>query len=326
MSSLQRLSSILAELFQNASPTDRDLRQVFALRELSDGQPLAEVAKRLRLQPRALGELAKSGAQENLQAVYSNYSDRTNSQELLRRRRGIAQMLLGTLGEKRFEDIVEDVTGAGVLQIEDHRPSRSDTDYRLLNGSSKPVCRFNIKFHGTLFRDAFRYVKLQPEDCFALATYKIANALKRQELERLPYVFLVLSVPDVKIDDVANLIPDEYVWALAVVGGKRKVEELIVERLCSEEYIHTFDSVLARMPDGQFRIISVKRAYDLLIDKLFERVHALSLKSFTSRFRNAEVDMHFSLSQDMTPVREFLEILKKESPQKFAVRLYIGDY
>lgn len=55
-------------------------------------------------------------------------------------------------------------------------------------------------------------------------------------------------------------------------------------------------------------------------------MHALTLKSFTRRFRNAEVDMHLSLSTELTPVRAFLEMLIKESPQKFAVRLYTGDY
>lgn len=48
--------------------------------------------------------------------------------------------------------------------------------------------------------------------------------------------------------------------------------------------------------------------------------------SFTRRFRNAEVDMHLSLSTELTPVRTFLELLVEESPQKFAVRLYIGDH
>jgi hypothetical protein len=80
------------------------------------------------------------------------------------------------------------------------------------------------------------------------------------------------------------------------------------------------------MPEGQFRVISVKKADNLLRENLFERVHALSLKSFTRRFRNAEVDMHFSLSNELTPVRRFLELLVAESPQKFAVRLYTGDY
>jgi len=63
-----------------------------------------------------------------------------------------------------------------------------------------------------------------------------------------------------------------------------------------------------------------------LHEKLFERVHALSLKGFTRRFRNAEVDMHFSLSGELTPVRTFFELLIQESPQRVAVGLDRGDY
>jgi len=73
-------------------------------------------------------------------------------------------------------------------------------------------------------------------------------------------------------------------------------------------------------------VISAKKADKILREKLFERVQALSLKGFTRKFRNAEVDMHFSLAQELTPARTFLELLVRESPQKFAVRLYIGDY
>ena len=36
--------------------------------------------------------------------------------------------------------------------------------------------------------------------------------------------------------------------------------------------------------------------------------------------------MQLSLARELTPVRTFLELLVQESPQKFAVRLYIGDY
>lgn len=54
----------------------------------------------------------------------------------------------------------------------------------------------NIKFHGTLFRESQEYVNLAPADCFALATYKIHGALRRQDQEFSPYVFLVISVPE----------------------------------------------------------------------------------------------------------------------------------
>jgi hypothetical protein len=144
--------------------------------------------------------------------------------------------------------------------------------------------------------------------------------------ERLPYVFLVLSVPELNAGEVAKLIPDDYVWTLAVLEGRRAVEEAIAERLRAPDYRQRFRPFFSRMPEGQFRIVSAQKAYNLLREKLFERVHALSLKGFTRRFRNAEVDMHFSLTEELTPVRTFLELLIRESPQKFAVRLYIGDY
>jgi hypothetical protein len=325
MADFARLAGLLAGIFGSQVVRDRDVRLVFAVKRVLDGEPADLVSAQLRIARRSLEPLAERVASGGL-AAFVPFAERTTPDELRRRRIGIAQMLLGTLAERRFEEISDDVTGRGVLCVEDHRPSRSDTDYRLLNGNGNPICRLNIKFHGTVFRDAPRYVGLEPHDCFALATYKINNALKRQEEDRLPYVFLVLSVLDLNIAAVAHLVPDDYVWALAVLNGKRVVEEEIVERLRSGEHRARFEPVFARMPDGVFRVISAAKAYKLLKDKLFERVHALTLKNFTRRFRNAEVDMHLSLSDELTPVRTFLELLVKESPQKFAVRLYIGDY
>jgi hypothetical protein len=322
----QRLVSSLTDIFKEA-PTDlRAVAKVLAVNRVLDGESMDAVAGDVRFQRRYLEKLVSAVRAEGLAGLVPQYQDRTTPEELLDRRRGIAQMLLGALAERRFEEICKEIAGEGVLRIEDHRPSRSDTDYRLLNGNDNPICRLNIKFHGSLFRQAKDYVGLEPEDCFALATYKIRNALRRQELERLPYVFVVLSVPELSAADAAKLVPDEYVWSLAVLEGKRVVEEAIVARLRADDYLDRFRSVFEKMPVGKFRVISAARTYKLLQTKLFERVHALSLKSFTRRFRNAEVDMHLSLSTELTPVRTFFELLVKESPQKFAVGLYIGDY
>src|SRR5207253_3253101 len=100
------------------------------------------------------------------------------------RRNGIAQMVLGRLTERRFEEladrIVRDADARGrPISIEPRVEERSTTDYLLKNGSGNPVCRINTKFHGTLFRIAAERVGLPPEDCFALATYKIFAALER---------------------------------------------------------------------------------------------------------------------------------------------------
>ncbi len=325
MREFERLAQSVQDILQGSLPDVREVRQVFAIKRILDGEPGHQVCVELRLQRRGVEDLAANVRIRGL-AGFVPHAERTTEPALARYRLGIAQMLLGALAERRFEEVSAEITGAGVLRIEDHRPSRSDTDYRLLNGQGNPMCRLNIKFHGTLFRDARRYVGLDPEDCFALATYKINIALRRQEQERLPYVFLILSVPELNGAEVGRLVPDDFVWVLAVLQGKRVVEETIVERLRGPDYRDRFQPIFERMPEGQFRLISAKKAYKILGEKLFERVQALSLKGFTRRFRNAEVDMHFSLSQGLTPVRTFLELVMRESPQRFAVRLYIGDY
>lgn len=268
---------------------------MFAVARVLSGESLEAVAAEFKLQRRGVEALVDHVRGQGL-AGFTPYAERTTDQDLAKRCQGIAQMLLGILAERRFDELSNQVTGAGVLRIEDHRPSRTDTDYRLLNGSNNPICRFNVKFHGSLFREARRYVGLDPEDCFALAAYKINNALRRQEEEKLPYIFLVLSVPDLSAADVGRLVPDDYVWALAVLEGKMAIEEAIVSRLLSPDYLPRFRWIFDRMPEGQFRVISAKKADRILREKLFERVHALSLKGFTRKFRNAEVDMHLSLS------------------------------
>jgi len=322
----ERLSEALTDIFTGTPlPKTREVRQVFAVARVLHGELTATVAVDLKLQRRGVQALVDRIRAEGL-AGFAPYADRVAREMLTKRRQGIAQMLLGALAERRFEDLINHVTGGGLLRIEDHRPSRTDTDYRLLNGNNNPICRFNVKFHGSLFREARRYVGLDPADCFALATYKINNALRRQEEEKLPYIFLVLSVPDLSAVDVGRPIPDNYVWTLAALEGKMAVEEAIVARLLRDDYLPQFRSFFDRMPEGQFRVISAKKADKLLREKLFERVQALSLKGFTRKFRNAEVDMHLSLAHELTPVRTFLELLVQESPQKFAVRLYIGDY
>lgn len=323
MRNFERLARTLDDIFRGFPAEVREVRQVFAVRRILTGEAIDSVCTDLRLQRRGIDTLVNQVRGQGL-AGFVPYEGRTTGPILAQRRLGIAQMLLGALAERRFEELSDEITGAGVLRIEDHRPSRTDTDYRLLNGQGNPICRLNIKFHGTLFRDAKRFVGLEPQDCFALATYKINNALRHQEEERLPYVFLVLSVPELNAGEVAKLIPDDYVWTLAVLDGRRIVEEAIVDRLRAPDHRSNFRPIFERMPEGQFRIISARKAYNLLREKLFERVHALSLKAFTRKFRNAEVDMHFSLSMELTPARSFLELVR-ESPQRVAVTLDRGE-
>lgn len=106
-------------------------------------------------------------------------------------------MLVGRCAEIAFETIYRREMEPSEFELKDHRESRNTTDYRLHNGRGLPIYRINIKFYGSLFRNAPSMVNLQPEDCFALATYKIHAALKKQEEEHLPYIFAVVGVRDI---------------------------------------------------------------------------------------------------------------------------------
>jgi hypothetical protein len=54
-------------------------------------------------------------------------------------------------------------------------------------------------------------------------------------------------------------------------------------------------------------------------------VFALRVRGFARVFRGAALDMHFSLSEDLTSLRTFLRILKDEGQTKVAVMMTNGD-
>ena len=62
-----------------------------------------------------------------------------------------------------------------------------------------------------------------------------------------------------------------------------------------------------------------------MLDRLFTRVHALRIPSFNRVFRNAEIDMHLSLSEEMIGFDEFLRTLAKRGSLELAVRLDRGE-
>lgn len=327
MTEFAHLAAVLRDIYGGTPSDIAQIRQVLAVDRVLHGESLEAVARDAGVQTHRLRKLVASVQQAGLSAFGDIGA--ISAEVFATAKNGIAQMLLSLLAERRFIQLSNQITGAGVLKIEDHRPSRTDTDFRLMNGGGRPLCRLNIKFHGTAFRESRRYVGLEPDDCFPLATYKINNADKRQHAENLPYVFIVLTALDLSAAEVARVVPDDYVEALVVMRqvvstGKLALEERVVERLLASDQLPRFESILTRMPEGQFRVLSASRAIDLLKKHLFDRIHALSLKAFNRKFRNAEVDMHFSLTQDLTPVRTFLE-LTRESPQVFAIKLWRGE-
>lgn len=242
----------------------------------------------------------------------------------------LGQMLLGRCAELAFEDIYKTEMHTTELELRDLREDRSDTDYRLYNGQGRPIYRINIKFHGSRFRRAAEMVNLAAEDCFALATYKISSALQKHNEDKLPYFFAIVGVSNLSGETVGAKLSAEHLELVAMLhgskaGGKRLIEDRIVDVLVQDKdpvFVETFEQI----SKADWYVLSAKRANRLLYEKLFERVYALRVRSFAQKFRGAEVDMHFSLKEDLTPLRVYLSTLRESGSQMITTLLERGEY
>jgi hypothetical protein len=242
----------------------------------------------------------------------------------------LGQLLLGQCAELVFEHRYRKEMGTQDLELDDLRESRSDTDYRVYNGTRRPLYRLNIKFHGSPFRRAEDMVGLAPEDCFALATYKIYNALEKARDEQLPYIFAIVGVPGLTGLSVGTSLDEDLLDLTTLVHssprfqGKRNFEDSVIQYLVrsrSRIFIDTYKKIEL----ADWYVLSAQRADKLLREKLYERVFALRMPGFARQFGKAELDMHFSLSMDLTLLQRFFAILKTEGPTKVATMMAQGD-
>jgi hypothetical protein len=243
----------------------------------------------------------------------------------------LGNLIVGRCAEKTFVEHYKREAATNELELSDLRETRTDTDYRLLNGRGRPVYRINIKFVGSVFRRAKELVDLEPNDCFALATYKIGAALQKQMADRLPFLFIIVSVPGLSADDVGGKAPERFRDFLSLVTNstgvpkKRDLQDRVVGHL-EESADPGFLEVLDRIQHGSWYVLSARRADKLLRDKLFERVYALRVRNFAQVFRGAELDMHFSLSQDLTPLDSYLHKLREFGYPVVTTMLERGEY
>lgn len=313
---LARYVRLMSEL--DGEVESKQLRRARALQRLDSGENIDVVASDTGIGRRHL-LVWYAALQEAGLASWLGKKE-PDPVRLKKARSGIAQMLLGQLAEDHFEALSTKVLGAQGFRVEDQRVGRTDTDYRLLDPERRPICRLNIKFHGTLFKQAVEYVGLEPTDCFALATYKIHGALQRQQEERLPFIFLIISVPDFPRDLIEQNVSEDWAWLASLSG--RAVEESIANRLTLEAWAAVIRS---RIETSEFRVLSARRAYNRLATLLFERVHALRLRGFNQLFRGAEIDMHLSLSNEMIAYPLFLKMLADRGALEMALRLDRGE-
>jgi hypothetical protein len=293
-----------------------------------EGMDPAAAARRARTTGQRLLGLASSPdpVAEILGVAAADVSDENRTAAT----RGLAQILLGRAAELAFEDIYRTEMGTQEFELVDLREGRTDTDYRLLNGRKRPLYRINIKFTGSTFRRAAELVGLAPEDCFPLATYKIFSATKKQIEEHLPYIFLAVFVRTLNVDAIGSHLPRPYIEFLARLrrsskGGlpRRQIEDRAVDRMVADHSL-AFELTYEPIRRSPWYVLSARKADKLLRELLFDRVYALKIRGFAQQFRGAELDMHFSLRDDLVPLERFLEDLREGGPTLVASKMERG--
>lgn len=294
---------------------------------VEDGKPIPEAGRSCGTTSARLSGFLQAG--DPIVQLLGN--DEPDDQQRRNARQILGNLIVGKCAEIAFEEIYKEHTHTTELELRDLREGRSDTDYRLFNGRGRPVYRVNIKFHGSVFRRAKEMVGLEPEDCFALATYKIAGALQKQTRDELPYIFVIVSVPNLTAESIGAGVPAEMqdfvarVTASKQVPLKRDIEDRVVDALRDEGHA-AFDETRQRIRKANWYVLGAKKADALLRSMLFERVFALRTRNFSRQFRGAELDMHFSLSKDLTPLTTYLNTLREAGYPRVTTLLERGDY
>lgn len=329
LASVDDLLAVVAEVYRG-KPVPRPFAALRTARDVAQGNRLEGVAEAVEASVPSPEALAVEDT--NLcEAVFGvTLAAASDANLLAKRRQSLGQLLQAELAERAFERLYRERFGAEDLELEDERPGYTDTDYRVRNGAGRPVLRLNIKFHGTLFANAKKEVGLEAEDCYGLATYKIFSGTEKQRKEFLPYVFAIVSVPGMTADVVGAIVPENLVHLASFAfagkpGGKRRVEDAIVRHLVDHEQPPPLSGQIAdfatRIAGTEWRVISARKADKLLRELLFERVFALRRRGHV----RTQVNMHLSLSSDMTTLAEFLEHWRERGPQGLVSMLERGQ-
>jgi hypothetical protein len=329
---LDQLERLLVKIYGDA-PRPRPLHLLAALTKVRSGVSVADAALGVGTTAGNLDKLVQSPDTVG-HLLGQPPSDHQQKEQKVRAT--IGQLIIGNLAEQVFEDTYRRTVGSSDLQLQDDRSGGGDTDYLVRNGLGRQVFRLNIKFHGSQFRKAQELVGLPSEDCFALATYKIYSALQKQEREHLPYIFVVVGVPNLTGAAVGAAMPADVIEFAAMARhaarfeGKRKLEDAIVKAITARPadfgLVEVLDGFLGQIRNAIWRVLSARRADALLRDKLFERAYALRVRGFAMNYRGAELDMHFSISTDLHPLEDMLRILRDDGLHALSVYLERGTY
>jgi hypothetical protein len=328
----EELEQVLHSIY-SGKPLPKPFQLITAVAAVRNGASLLEAAKNAGTTAKIVQKIVE--APDLVQALLGTAPEQYE-QKAGRVRAIIGQLIIGNLAERVFEEMYRSAVGSTELWLEDDRTSGGDTDYLVRNGQNRQVFRLNIKFHGSQFRRARELVGLDPQDCFALATYKIYSALQKQEKEHLPYIFVVIGVPNLTGPVVGEAIPEDVVEFATrarhapLVKGKRNIENAVVEAITSRPDDFGLSAALngfrEQISNAEWRVLSARRADSLLRKMLFERAYALRVRGFAMNYRGAELDMHFSVSSDLNLLEDMLRILRDDGVHALSVYLERGTY
>lgn len=291
------------------------------------GTDMASAARLVGTTPGRLEVVATNP--EPVEAILHIRDSDLTTDQLEKQRRKVGELVLGRAAEIAFQDICSENIDPLEYSLTDVREGRTNTDFRLLNGGDRPLYRFNVKFIGSVFRRGAEMVKIEPTDGFPLATYKIFAALQEQENEHLPYVFAIVGVRGLVAATVAEIIPEADVRPITllsqseVVRRSRDYEDWLVDRIVDAR-APAFATAYDRIRAAPWYVLSARRADKLMHEMLFERVYALAIPGFTRKFSGAEVDMHFSLTNDLMPLLDLLAVLREDGQGRVTTMLERG--
>ncbi len=308
-------------------------KKLMAAERCRDGAGVVSEARTLKMKAAELQELVESV--DKVRTVLGVNVPDVKDWDRKDAAQGLGQMLVGRCAEMAFPEVFQaELTKIGLRDyvLTDSREDRSTTDFRLFNGTGLPIYRFNVKYHGSLFARAQDLVGLEPEDCFALATYKIYLANQKSEKDHLPYIFAIVGVRDIAAASVGEEFADEITERMSLIKAatkrgfsKKDIEDAIIDTVVSQD-LPIVKTLLDKIKSEAWYILSGFKAHALLKNLMFKRCYALVTPRFTFQFKGAEVDMHFSISQDLVPLNEFLRVMKEGGIQKVTTMLATGKF
>ncbi len=316
---VRRLWQLLSEIYDEPTlwrPLER-LRAVILAAEGQEERSIARVLGRSAGTVRGWLEGFRTGGLRGL------LGEPTGSDEADRHLQIFSNLLVAQLGEEIFEPLMGGPVRSMGYRVVDRRAEHAEQDFDIQDAAGRPALSVNVKVHSSQFRNAPQVVGLAADDCFALALYKILSAFKQSRETGVPFLFLV-SIRWGIVEEVMRRVPEEVGELVELVfraraQGRRRAEDHLVQHAVGRlREIGTWGELIEILTrEGDHRVLSAKKALDLFMDRFDPRCPALSIREFGRAFGGqrgvaAEVNMHFSISDEMEALGRLLSNLERE--------------